>query len=118
MASAFPLPAQDRFTYGLDDIMRRTGQPDHDPRWQVRYISGLIAKFGFPPPLPLMIGTTWADDVRAKSRWPQASVDQWFEDRGGPNTPAQGERDAARHGAEIMDLAAERMARKIAGVAR
>lgn len=93
------------FTYGLQDVCRRLGESvdagrARTERWQVSYVNGLIDRYGFPPPNPLMIGTRWHDGAHASSRWPQVAVDQWFEDRLPPDAAAAEER-RLRRAAEV-----------------
>lgn len=98
------------FTYGLTDIMRRLGQDAHDTRWQLRYAAALIDRFNFPAPLPLAKGETITEEVKAASKWRRAPVDQWFEDRGGPDSTTGEEAAALRAGSEIMDRRAQDLA--------
>lgn len=105
MASAFSLPGAPRagFTYGLADNMRRLGQEHRSLRWQMAYATLLIAEQGFPAPLPLASGGNLTSDVKPRSRWPQDSVDRWFDDRTPPGTADAVDRQAAREAGDIMD---------------
>lgn len=104
--------AADTFTYGLTDIMRRLGQPGHGDRWQVNYVTRLIAGAGFPPPLPLARGARLFAEVKAASRWNQRAVDRWFEDRAGPESASAAIAEL-RAGEQAMDDRARRLALRL-----
>lgn len=119
MASAFSITGAARpgFTYGLGDNMRRLGQEHRSTRWQIAYLTLLIADEGFPAPLPLAIGTGLTSEVKPRSRWAQDSVDRWFDDRTPPGTSEAVDRQAARQAGDIMDQRAAAFAppRLVAG---
>lgn len=99
-------------TYGIGDLVRRLGQEQHGSRprsihWQLDYVRDLIAKCGFPPPLPLRVRDRatgehrLTTDVQRGSRWQRGPVDQWFEDLLPPGT--NGDAADQRAGDAIMD---------------
>lgn len=110
MAFAAPAPVppgRPSFTYGLGDTMRRFGQEHRSTRWQIDYLTRLIASDGFPAPLPLPSREGLTRDVKPRSRWPQDSVDRWFDDR---TPPTDGiDPRAARLAGDIMDARAASM---------
>lgn len=106
---------QNCFTYDLGAVIRRLGQ-ERDSRgrerttaYRTRYIQALIAKAGFPAPLPLMRGDKLIDDVLPASRWPIVAVDRWFGDRD-PESAAQVDLAAERKAAGDMDARAAAIA--------
>lgn len=99
-------------TYGIGDVVRRLGQEQHGSRprsihWQIGYIADLVAKCGFPAPLPLRVRDRATGEhhlstaVQRGSRWQRAAVDQWFEDLLPPG--AAGDVGDQRAGDAIMD---------------
>ena len=99
-------------TYGIGDVVRRLGQEQHGSRprsiqWQIGYIADLVAKCGFPAPLPLRVRDRATGEhhlstaVQRGSRWQRAAVDQWFEDLLPPGSG--GDVGDQRAGDAIMD---------------
>lgn len=108
-----PAAAQGRAdpTCGLFDILARLGQARHGGRqrsfaWGARYVQALINGDGFPPPLPLLHGSTLAREIRPRSRWQLAAVDAWFDEAAGPAATSAADAAAARHAADAMDARA------------
>jgi hypothetical protein len=99
-------PGRPSFTYGLADNMRRFGQEHRPTRWQIDYLTRLIATEGFPAPLPLPAGEGLTHEVKPRSRWQQDSVDRWFDDRTPPGTSDAVDRQAARAAGDVMDARA------------
>lgn len=79
---------------------------------RVKYVSGLIATHGFPPPLPhLKWGGGISDAVNAtRSEWLRAGVLKWFDDYMPPAAAAALEEQAELAAAEEMDRAAGNLA--------
>ena len=107
------------FTWGLGEIIRRLGQErigerERSTRWRIGYLSKMVAA-GFPKPLPVLIGDTLTDEVCAKSRWPIAEVEAWFENRTPPGGTSASEVEARRAGESDMDDRAAQIGRAIAG---
>lgn len=99
------------FTYGLDDLMKRLGQTaghgiTRTERWQLRFIERLIEQHAFPAPLPLLTGVDLTSAPRRKSRWQQAAVDLWFDERTPPAAREAEDRGARIEGEREMDARA------------
>lgn len=110
--------AAHNFTYGLGEIVARCGQVDRGGRprtlrWQIAYVTALIAEEGFPPPLPLKVGTSLVKIVKPASKWSQGQVDRWFDDRCPPGT--HGDAIARRQGERDMDDRAVRIGLRLVG---
>lgn len=109
---ATPIASQDRYTCTLTYIMQRLGQSHRSARWQLAYVAQLIDSEGFPPPLPLFVGSTGRGRMchapRNASRWPTARVEEWFEG----HAPAMPDAAAQAEGAQDMDEAASRIGRR------
>ena len=105
-------------TVGIWFIKRMTGHARKGDASLVRYVEGLIAKHGSPPPLPLFRnGGTIQTDISADSRWLRAAVMEWLEGFLPPSTTAALSQDQQQDAAEALDAAAARLVPRVAPVA-
>lgn len=107
MARAFHLPAAaDAPTLGFYDIVRRLGVMGRTDRYQVAYIDGLIERYGFPKPLPLLNRRVWIEGAHPKARWNRAAVEAWELDRLPPEAATAVDRAALAEAGDRMDARA------------
>jgi hypothetical protein len=107
MATAIHLPAAaDAPTLGFFDIVRRLGVMGRSNTWQVAYIDGLIERYGFPKPLPLLNRNRWIEGAHIKARWNRAAVEAWELDRLPPDAATAVDRNLLAEAGERMDARA------------
>jgi hypothetical protein len=79
-------PTRPEVTYGLFTIARFLGVDRRGESWKKTYVQALIDQEGFPPPIPLLVGTRLSGQIHARrSQWSALAVAAWFRAR----VPAQ-----------------------------
>lgn len=110
MATAYNLreglEARSTMTCTIWQIRLMLGRGDYGDRRIVAYLTGLVADFGFPPPLPHEKRGRVISGVTISSRWLRNAVDAWIDDFLPPDAAAAIDRAAQAAAADEMDGAA------------
>lgn len=106
MATAIPLHRQPASVWSFQEVCRRLGLTGRAERYQLAYIDGLIAEFGFPRPLPVRSRGRFIESAHRKATWQAAAVEAWLLDRLPPDVAAAQARREADAAAERLDARA------------
>lgn len=91
-------------------VAGRLGQRERSPKWLADYLDQLIAKEGFPPPLPLYRSGKRVATIGTFTRWTRDGVDAWFDGFLPPALGAAVDDQRLAEAAAVMDARAEQMA--------
>ena len=92
-------------TCNLTYLRNVLGRRNYGDRRMCTYVRELIAKHGFPPPLPTLVGETTTGEVVPDSNWIRASVDSWLFDFPPPARAAAIHEAAGRHAVSLRMVA-------------